>query len=91
MSSIDELEPFLLKHGESIVDMLGGEIDRIELKLKVIFIFIKNNRLLKKFSIKKKKFICYRKITQKYGTVIWKFYKSSSIILTVINVNKYLI
>ncbi|KAG8039626.1 hypothetical protein G9C98_000355 [Cotesia typhae] len=34
MSSIDELEPFLLKHGESIVDMLGGEIDRIELKLK---------------------------------------------------------
>lgn len=36
MQSIDELEPFLLKHGESIVDMLGGEIDRIELKLKVI-------------------------------------------------------
>ncbi|XP_008557682.1 zinc transporter 9 [Microplitis demolitor] len=34
MQSIDELEPFLLKHGESIVDMLGGEIDRIELKLK---------------------------------------------------------
>ncbi|KAK0082545.1 hypothetical protein PV325_010205 [Microctonus aethiopoides] len=34
MQNIDELEPFLLKHGENIVDMLGGEIDRIELKLK---------------------------------------------------------
>ncbi|XP_035733125.1 zinc transporter 9-like isoform X2 [Vespa mandarinia] len=34
MQNIDELEAFLLKHGESIVDMLGGEIDRIELKLK---------------------------------------------------------
>lgn len=34
MQTIDELEAFLLKHGESIVDMLGGEIDRIELKLK---------------------------------------------------------
>lgn len=36
MQNIDDLEAFLLKHGESIVDMLGGEIDRIELKLKVI-------------------------------------------------------
>ena len=35
MENIDELESFLLKHGENIVDMLGGEIDRIELKLKV--------------------------------------------------------
>ncbi|XP_011638830.1 zinc transporter 9 isoform X2 [Pogonomyrmex barbatus] len=34
MKNIDELEAFLLKHGENIVDMLGGEIDRIELKLK---------------------------------------------------------
>lgn len=34
MQNIDELEAFLLKHGENIVDMLGGEIDRIELKLK---------------------------------------------------------
>ncbi|KYN38207.1 Zinc transporter 9 [Trachymyrmex septentrionalis] len=34
MQNIDELETFLLKHGENIVDMLGGEIDRIELKLK---------------------------------------------------------
>ncbi|XP_012054870.1 PREDICTED: zinc transporter 9 [Atta cephalotes] len=34
MQTIDELETFLLKHGENIVDMLGGEIDRIELKLK---------------------------------------------------------
>lgn len=35
MQNIDELEAFLLRHGENIVDMLGGEIDRIELKLKV--------------------------------------------------------
>ncbi|XP_023246818.1 zinc transporter 9 isoform X2 [Copidosoma floridanum] len=37
MQNIDELESFLLKHGENIVDMLGGEIDRIELKLKKKF------------------------------------------------------
>ncbi|CAK9825883.1 Zinc transporter 9 [Anthophora retusa] len=34
MKNIDELETFMLKHGESIVDMIGGEIDRMELKLK---------------------------------------------------------
>jgi hypothetical protein len=33
--TIDELEAFLLKHGESIVDLMGGEIDRIEMKLRV--------------------------------------------------------
>ncbi|KAL0269050.1 UNVERIFIED_CONTAM: hypothetical protein PYX00_010790 [Menopon gallinae] len=32
--TIDELEEFMLKHGENIVDMMGGEIDRIELKLR---------------------------------------------------------
>lgn len=35
IESIDDVEAFLLKHGENIVDMLGGEIDRIELKLRV--------------------------------------------------------
>lgn len=39
MQNIEELETFLLKHGENIVDMLGGEIDRIELKLKVYIQF----------------------------------------------------
>ncbi|GLH14182.1 AGAP012046-PA [Gryllus bimaculatus] len=34
MKNIEELEGFLLKHGENIVDMMGGEIDRIELKLR---------------------------------------------------------
>lgn len=33
--TIDELEAFLLKHGENIVDLMGGEIDRIEMKLRV--------------------------------------------------------
>jgi zinc transporter 9 len=33
----------LLKHGENIVDLMGGEIDRIEMKLRVsgIKIFLK--------------------------------------------------
>ncbi|XP_046394734.1 zinc transporter 9 [Ischnura elegans] len=34
MQNIDEMEAFLLKHGENIVDMLGAEIDRIEAKLR---------------------------------------------------------
>ncbi|XP_037967951.2 zinc transporter 9 [Plutella xylostella] len=37
VQSIDDVEAFLLKHGENIVDMLGGEIDRIELKLRKKF------------------------------------------------------
>lgn len=35
IENIDQLEDFMLKHGEAIVDMLGGEIDRIEMKLRV--------------------------------------------------------
>lgn len=27
----------MLKHGENIIDMMGGEIDRIEMKLRVSF------------------------------------------------------
>nr|CAD7453682.1 unnamed protein product [Timema tahoe] len=34
MNDINELEGFMLKHGENIVDMMGAEIDRIELKLR---------------------------------------------------------
>lgn len=34
LKSIEEVETFMLKHGESIVDMLGGQIDRIEVSLK---------------------------------------------------------
>lgn len=30
----------MLKHGENIVDMMGGEIDRIEMKLRVKFITV---------------------------------------------------
>ena len=29
------MEKFLLKHGESIVDTLGAEVDRIEMKIQV--------------------------------------------------------
>lgn len=38
--NIDDLEEFMLKHGENIVDMMGGEIDRIELKLRVSILFV---------------------------------------------------
>lgn len=37
-STVDELETFILKHGENIVDLMGGEIDRIEIKLRVKYI-----------------------------------------------------
>ena len=35
MNTSEELETFMLKHGENIVDTLGGEVDRIEKNLKV--------------------------------------------------------
>ncbi|XP_063704912.1 proton-coupled zinc antiporter SLC30A9, mitochondrial [Culicoides brevitarsis] len=35
--TIDEVESFMLKHGENIVDLMGGEIDRIEMKLRKKF------------------------------------------------------
>uniref|UniRef100_A0A1A9WIH0 Proton-coupled zinc antiporter SLC30A9, mitochondrial n=1 Tax=Glossina brevipalpis TaxID=37001 RepID=A0A1A9WIH0_9MUSC len=35
--TVDELEQFLLNHGENIVDLMGGEIDRIEMKLRKKF------------------------------------------------------
>lgn len=37
MKSIDEFETFLLKHSENIIDTMGGEIDRIEVKLRKKF------------------------------------------------------
>jgi len=32
---VDDLESFLLDQGENIVDLMGGEIDRIEMNLRV--------------------------------------------------------
>lgn len=34
-TTAEELETYMLKHGENIVDKMGGEIDRIEMKLRV--------------------------------------------------------
>ncbi|XP_033252377.1 zinc transporter 9-like [Drosophila miranda] len=34
---VDDLETFLLAHGENIVDLMGGEIDRIEMNLRTQF------------------------------------------------------
>ncbi|CAH1960972.1 unnamed protein product [Acanthoscelides obtectus] len=39
IDNIDKLEEFMLKHGENIVDMVGGEIDRIEMKIRVSTMF----------------------------------------------------
>lgn len=33
---LEEVEAFMLKHGENIVDLLGAEVDRIEKELKVM-------------------------------------------------------
>ena len=38
VKNIDEVETFVLKHGENIVDLLGAEVDRIEKELKVILL-----------------------------------------------------
>jgi hypothetical protein len=35
VANIEDVEMFMLKHGECIVDVLGGEVDRIEKNLKV--------------------------------------------------------
>lgn len=52
--TIDELEAFLLNHGESIVDLMGGEIDRIEMKLRVSFCVISIQTLMFFFRSQKK-------------------------------------
>ena len=35
ITSVTELEKLLLEHGEQVIDMLGSEVDRIEMKIKV--------------------------------------------------------
>ena len=35
LNTPEQVELFMLKHGEAIVDMLGAEVDRIEQNLKV--------------------------------------------------------
>lgn len=37
--SIDQLNEFMLGHGENIVDIMGDEIDRIEMNLSVSELF----------------------------------------------------
>ena len=34
-NSVAEVEKFLLEHGEQVVDILGAEVDRLELEIKV--------------------------------------------------------
>ena len=35
ITTVEELERFLLEHGEQVVDILGSEVDRIEQEIKV--------------------------------------------------------
>ena len=35
ISTVEELERFILEHGEQVVDVLGSEVDRIEQEIKV--------------------------------------------------------
>ena len=35
MHNIEDVEAFMLKHGEAIIDTLGSEVDRIEQNMKV--------------------------------------------------------
>lgn len=35
LKTIDEVEAFMLNHGENVIDLIGAEIDRIESQLKV--------------------------------------------------------
>lgn len=44
MKTPEELETFMLKHGENIIDTLGAEVDRLEKELKVRYIH--NNNML---------------------------------------------
>lgn len=37
VKTLEELEAFMLKHGENIIDTLGAEVDRLEKDLKVRF------------------------------------------------------
>ena len=34
-STAADVEKFLLKHGEQVIDVLGSEVDRVELEIKV--------------------------------------------------------
>ena len=43
MNTPEELENFMLKHGNEIIDTLGGEVDRIEKNLKASVIVSTKN------------------------------------------------
>lgn len=47
-NSVAEMEKFLLEHGEQVVDVLGAEVDRLELEIKVSgrLILKRNYRML---------------------------------------------
>lgn len=56
----------MLMHGENIVDLMGGEIDRIEMKLRVSFERFRINFANLMLSV-------HRKSSHKCGTATWRF------------------
>lgn len=44
MTTPEDLENFMLKHGENIIDTLGAEVDRLEKELKVRVWLVKREK-----------------------------------------------
>lgn len=65
----EEVETFLLDQGENIVDLMGGEIDRIEMNLRV-------STLLKSYyqTFNNIYLIFFRQNSRKFVTSILKFF-----------------
>lgn len=52
MKTSEELETFMLKHGENIIDTLGAEVDRLEKELKVRYIYYNNVYFSSTYSVR---------------------------------------
>ena len=38
--TVAEMEKFMLEHGDHVIDVLGSEVDRIEMKIKARLFFV---------------------------------------------------
>lgn len=67
--SIDQLHEFLLVHGENLVEMMGDEIDRIEMNLSVciLLLFIHSIHFLLNAVIQSRAICCEEKISFYYN------------------------
>lgn len=67
--SIDQLHEFLLVHGENLVEMMGDEIDRIEMNLSVctLLLFIYSIYFLLNAMIQSRDICCKEKTSFYYN------------------------